>query len=247
MQIGSLMPILVNGLAGVVVAAVSIWLSIILRRITKRLLSFFNSTIAAYVATVLQFIIWVLGAAATVIVADVNLAVILTVVALLSAGFSLALDGTMSDMIAGGKILMMGNLKVGDFVEIGDFFGEVCDLNAFNTALLTNNGTKVTISNSTVLSSILVNHTRGGVLWLTVKIPFLYDRDPIEAKMLISEVIRSVFTVIPDIYHTWVVAGDSYIQEFSILIPLESGSNRNEIASNVSLEVTDALNRWAKL
>ncbi|MCB0098502.1 MAG: mechanosensitive ion channel, partial [Caldilineaceae bacterium] len=71
-------------------------------------------------ASALQLALVAMGVGSAVWLLNVNAAIVLTLVAILSAGISLALDRSAQDVIAGVKLALSGYVREGQYVVIGD-------------------------------------------------------------------------------------------------------------------------------
>ena len=74
--------------------------------------------------------------------------------------FSLASSSALSNMIAGIVLTYTGAFRVGDRVKLGDAFGDVAETAMLATRIRTIKNENITIPNSLVLGSSVVNYTR---------------------------------------------------------------------------------------
>lgn len=76
-----------------------------------------------------------------------------------SLAIGMALSGTLQNFAGGVMLLLFKPYKVGDFVELGGYSGNVKEIQIFNTILLTPDNKTVIIPNSECSSSSLVNYS----------------------------------------------------------------------------------------
>ncbi|MFN8495718.1 MAG: mechanosensitive ion channel [Caldilineaceae bacterium] len=151
--------------------AVTVFLAIRLRQATQRLFLKRAPTWAGFLSNVVQLLVLLAGLSLIVYVAGLNTAVILTVVAIFTAGISLALDGSVRDLIATTKLLTFGYYKVGDIVTLTGHTGKVAEITAFSTILETGIRDKVIIGNKEIVDTIILNHTAVPGRTIQVMIP----------------------------------------------------------------------------
>ncbi|NOR79772.1 MAG: mechanosensitive ion channel, partial [Methyloprofundus sp.] len=72
---------------------------------------------------------------------------------------TLGSSGAMTNITAGIVLLYTRSFKKGDYVKIGETFGQVIERTLIATRLQTTKNENVTIPNSTVLSSLMVNYS----------------------------------------------------------------------------------------
>ena len=121
----------------VIIFAVALLLSSGVRYVTQWLLRRVMPRYAGFVAMGLQFGVLLLGLVVAVQVTGASPAVILTIVAIISAGVSLALDKSAQDAIAGIKLIFFGTVRMGDYVRLGRNYGRVIAMDLFTVTLQT--------------------------------------------------------------------------------------------------------------
>jgi small-conductance mechanosensitive channel len=85
----------------------------------------------------------------------------LTISGIAAIVLSLALQATLSNMIAGILLLLDNTLRVNDLIEYSGAKGEVVKIGLRNTWVKTAEGNVVVISNSQIANGPLTNHTAG--------------------------------------------------------------------------------------
>lgn len=177
--LGSVGEYLVDAIVLLALLSVSFGLSVVARRVIRGQLIKIAPGVAGFFATLVQLGIILGGVILAVYVAGVSGAVLLTVVAILSAGVSLALDHSAQDAIAGVKILVFGYVKAGDHVRLLDSYeGEVVATDLFTVTLRTRERDAVIIPNRNVIGSVVVNKSmiRGQAVDVMVPLRRPYDR-----------------------------------------------------------------------
>jgi small conductance mechanosensitive channel len=72
----------------------------------------------------------------------------------------LALQGTLSNVASGVMLLFLRPFRVFDKIKVADTTGMVREIGLFRTEIVTDNGTFVSIPNSTIFSGTIVNVSR---------------------------------------------------------------------------------------
>jgi small-conductance mechanosensitive channel len=109
--------------------------------------------------------------------------------------FSIGSSSVVSNMVAGMVITYMRSFKIGDRIRVGDAFGDVVEKTLFVVRVQTVKKEIITIPNSTILSSNIVNYSvaaseQGVILYLDVDIGYdiTWER---ASKLLIEAAIKT--------------------------------------------------------
>ncbi len=101
----------------------------------------------------------------------------------------LALQGSLSNFAAGVLIILLRPIRVGEFVEMAGTSGTVNSIKIFTTELLTPDNKTITIPNSRVLESNIVNYSSTGTRRVDMVIGIGYDDDIDKARGVIKDLI----------------------------------------------------------
>ncbi len=101
-----------------------------------------------------------------------------------------AAKDTLSNMIAGIIILWDKPFRVGDMVEIADTYGKITKVTLRSTRMRTLNNEIVSLPNSLIVDSKIINHTLSGSLRLGVPIGIAYKEDIDEARRVLLSTIE---------------------------------------------------------
>ncbi|MBX2848675.1 MAG: mechanosensitive ion channel [Acidiferrobacterales bacterium] len=102
----------------------------------------------------------------------------------------LALQGSLSNFAAGVLIILLRPIRVGDFVEMAGTSGAVHSIRVFTTELRTPDNKAVTIPNSRVLESNIINYSSTGRRRIDMVIGVGYDDDLQLTRKVIEELIQ---------------------------------------------------------
>lgn len=213
--------------------------------ITRKVINFVlqravNDTTRYFVAAFLQLVIIVGGSYKVLIYAGSNPTVILALVAIFSAGLSLSADHSFKNLIAGLSLAASGRVDVNDYITVGAVTGQVKNVGLLSTTLYVSAKGVVTLANSDINETVLINHTRLPYYELTLIIPMSDGHEIGAASDLIRFVLNKSKHVFQDkcsIVHDWTVGGETY----QVVFRIDSYSNRREAAHAVSQNLTEAL------
>lgn len=151
----------------------------------------FTGNLAYYIAMVV------------VIVAALSLVGIPTtsVVAALGAAtlaIGLALQGSLSNFAAGVVIIVFAPYKVGHWIEVGGVYGQVTQVQIFNTMLNTLDNRVVIIPNGHILNGNIINYSLNPFVRLDLIVSISYQDDLLKAKQILLEILQADERITPD-------------------------------------------------
>jgi len=117
-------------------------------------------------------------------------------VGLAGAGFALAMQGVLGNLIAGLTIIFTHPFRVGEYIAIAGVEGEVDTVELFNTTLRHPDRSLVVIPNRKIVGEIL--HNYGSIRQLGIVVGVAYDTDLSHALAVIDETLRSNSRVLKD-------------------------------------------------
>jgi len=82
----------------------------------------------------------------------------------------LALQGSLGNFASGVLILLFRPYRVGDLLAVADHFGEVVEIQIFNTILITDHAKRIVIPNSKVTEGAIVNIAKGSEVLVEVTV-----------------------------------------------------------------------------
>ena len=117
--------------------------------------------------------IWVLGIIIVLSQLDVPINMLLLILFLGGSAIIVAYRNILTDMAASQFISTYQSFKVGEWIEVQDYYGRVIERNLIQTKMLTADNEIVVVPNSTLLRRSVVNRSRSG--GLRVKVPVIVD------------------------------------------------------------------------
>ena len=115
------------------------------------------------------------------------------VAVLAAAGFAigLALQGSLGNFAAGIIILIFRPYRVGDWVQIDDYFGKVEEIQIFNTLLVTPGAKVLVVPNGQVIENVVTNYTTKGSMRLEIHLLTAYEQDFPQLKQILVEAVAA--------------------------------------------------------
>ena len=113
------------------------------------------------------------------------------------AGIALAMQGVLSNIVAGLSIILTKPFRVGQYIQVAGVEGQVEHVSLFSTILLHPDRSKVVIPNRKIVGEIL--HNYGHIRQVSVQVGVAYDTDMAAALQVIAEVVQSNPRVLKDV------------------------------------------------
>jgi len=127
-------------------------------------------TLVSHIQRLASWTIWAIG----IIVAlhELGLETTIFVALLVLAGLALIVGfrNVLADLVAREFLATYRPFKVGDWIQVGEHYGRVAELNVLGTSLVTPDNELVVIPNSMLMRRVIVNRTRAGALRLRVPV-----------------------------------------------------------------------------
>ncbi len=119
---------------------------------------------------------------------------------LAAAGFAvgLALQGSLSNFAAGIIVLIFRPYKIGEWIEVDEKFGQVEEIQIFNTLIVTPGKKTLIIPNSKVIDNVVTNYSRKGFIRLDLSISMPYAESFPKVREILLDAISSCPKVLTD-------------------------------------------------
>ncbi len=153
----------INFLAAVITLIVGIWISSRIGKWVKEALiriDKLDPTLPPVAGSVFRYALLVVTIIAVLAQFGVNTTSIIAVLGAAGLAIGLALQGTLSNVAAGVMILFLRPFKVGNWIEASDISGTVREIGLFTTTIDTFDNVFISVPNSKIWSSTIVNHSR---------------------------------------------------------------------------------------
>jgi small conductance mechanosensitive channel len=145
---------------------------------------------------VLRLMVFVLAALSALDELGVKTAPLLAGLGVAGVGIGLALQGVLSNLVAGLLIIFTKPFRVGEYIELLGVEGQVLSIALFSTTLQHADRSKVVIPNRKIVGEIL--HNYGTIRQLSLSVGVSYDTNITEAITVIREILAQNPRVLKD-------------------------------------------------
>lgn len=151
------------------------------------------------------------------------------------AGVALAMQGLLSNLVAGFVIIFSRPFRVGQYISIVGVEGKVEEISLFNTVLGHTDLSRVVIPNRKIVGEIL--HNYGHIRQISLDVPVAYDTDLSRALATLQQILRDNPSVLQEPTPLIQVAS---LEDFSVQIGVKPWVNVPDYA-RVCGEVNQAI------
>ena len=149
---------------------ISVWIKDALVKVDK-----LDPTLPPVAGSVIRYALLVVTIVAVLAQFGVNTTSIIAVLGAAGLAIGLALQGTLSNVAAGVMLLFLRPFKVGNWIEAANVSGTVREIGLFTTTIDTFDNVYISIPNSTIWSSTIINHSRYNTRRMDIDIGVSYD------------------------------------------------------------------------
>ncbi len=147
------------------------------RIIITRIAGTVPSGLVASLQQIGSWAIWVLGVIIVLNTLDVPILLLLVLLFLGGLTMIVAYRNILTDMAASQFVSTYQPFKVGEWIEVQDYYGRVIERNLIQTKILTPDNEIVIIPNSTLLRRSIINRTRSGALRIQIPVVVSTEMD----------------------------------------------------------------------
>ena len=169
----------VNLLLGIIILVVGLFLTHWIVKFLKQSKVFakLDPSLQSFFANIIKLILIVIVVLTAANIIGVPLTSIITIFASAGVAISLGMQGALGNLVGGVTLLILKPIKSGEFVKIGDHVGFVKDIGAFYTEIKTKDNTIISLPNSSLTNTAIMNFTRGGIRRVEVSFNVSYSSD----------------------------------------------------------------------
>ena len=166
------------------ILAIRLVMNLLKKTLEKSKLEKAAHTLILSLARVTLYILLLLSVASSL---GIDVTGIVALASVLTLALSLALQNMVSNIIGGFTILYTHPFHSGDYVEIGTDAGTVMEIGMTDTKLQTPDNKLISIPNSTVVSSDIVNYSITGTRRVDIAISASYDVPVAKVEQVLME------------------------------------------------------------
>ncbi len=120
---------------------------------------------------------------------EIKLLPLIAGLGVIGVGVGLAMQGVLSNLVAGLTIIFVRSFRVGDYIEIASAHGQVDQIELFSTTLIHPDLSRVIVPNRKIVGEIL--HNYGKIRQANLSVGVAYDTDLNRALEVISRVLAA--------------------------------------------------------
>jgi small conductance mechanosensitive channel len=166
---------------------------VIVRLLLKRFLpkSRFDKTSQAFITTILQYSILLLGLVNALSVMGVDTAGLLASLGIVGITIGFAARDAFSNLISGILIFLDRPFVIGDLVEVGDNYGRVSQITLRSTRIITGDGKMLAVPNAEIINKTVTSYTNFPHLRLDVGVTVGVNERIDKVRQILFEVLQS--------------------------------------------------------
>ncbi|HZL08922.1 MAG TPA: mechanosensitive ion channel domain-containing protein [Prolixibacteraceae bacterium] len=172
------------------------------------------------IATIIRYILVIIGLVIIFQTTGIDLSAIGLLIGALGVGIGFGLQNITNNFISGIIILFERPIKVGDRIEIDKLAGNIVDISARATTIITNDNIAVIVPNSDFINSRVINWSHNNRrIRLNFPVGVSYNEDPENIRTLLTQVANENPGVLrsPEPYVLFDEFGDSSLN-FNLLV-----------------------------
>ena len=237
-----------NIVAAILVLVVGIFVIKIVMRILKKVFakSKVEKAAQSFILSVLKFALWLVLILAVISTLGISITGFVVVLSAASLAISLALESSLSNLVNGFLLVSTKLFKEGDYITVAGNEGTVRAIKMLYTVLRTGDNKTITIPNSKIMSSEIINYSTQKTRRLELKFDVSYSTDIDKAKAIVNEVLDSTPLVLANpeplvvmsalgassvtiLVRVWAMSGDYWTLNWYLLDHIFNEFKRNNI------------------
>ena len=155
-------------------------------------------TLKGFLQNLVKLLLYIIVILTAANVMGVPLTSFVTLLASAGVAISLATQGALSNFVGGMTILLLKPFRAGDYVKIGDTEGTVQSIGVFYTELATPDNKHISLPNSNLTNTAIVNFSREGTRRLDISFGVSYDADMDHVVSTLKEAVQETNGILPD-------------------------------------------------
>ncbi|MBO4298901.1 MAG: mechanosensitive ion channel [Clostridia bacterium] len=186
--------------AGLLVLAVGLFAAHWIVKLMERSRKFIRiePTLRGFLENLARLLLYVTVVLTAAGVMGIPMTSFVTLLASAGVAVSLAMQGALGNFVGGVTMLLLKPFKAGDYVKIGDTEGTAKVVGVFYTELVTPDNRHISLPNSSLTSTAIVNYTREGTRRLDMVFGVSYRADMDEVFSVLMGVVRARGEVLSD-------------------------------------------------
>ena len=192
------------------------------------------------IAQICGYLILTIGIVVALQSAGLNLSALAVFAGAVGVGIGFGLQNIARNFISGLVVLAERPIKIGDRVEVGTVTGQVKDIGARSTTILTNDNITIIVPNSDFIEKPVINWSHGDPrVRFRIRVGISVDSDVPKACKILTEIARAHPAALKD-PEPWVVFdkfGDSSFELELVVWSLEMSYRPRAFRSDLNFEI----------
>ena len=159
-------------------------------------------TLETFLNNLIRLILYLVVILTAANVVGIPLTSIITLIGTAGVAISLALQGALSNLVGGAMLLLLKTIKVGEYVKINDanssIEGTVQAIGAFYTELIMPDNRRLSIPNSSLTNTPIVNFSREGTRRQDISYSVSYASDMDTVFSVLKNLAQNDPRILPD-------------------------------------------------
>ncbi len=202
----------------IILFIIGIWIIRLIRKVVRKAMTKANAEVGVrqFVDSFINAALFVLLILLIAIQCGVDAASIVAIIGSAGVAVSLAVQGSLSNLIGGVLILILKPFTVGDYIvdSASGKEGVVTEIKIFHTKLRTVDNQIVILPNGSLANNVITNVTKEDTRRIDIKVGISYTADMEKAKTVLTSMLEADGSVLKDKEHRVVVnkLGESSVE-----------------------------------
>lgn len=190
----------VNLLLGIIILIVGFFLIHWLVKFLRRSKAFakLDASLQSFFVNAIKLVLAVIVVLSAANVIGVPLTSVLTIFASAGVAISLGMQGALGNLVGGLTLLILKPIKTGEYVKIGEYRGIVKNIGAFYTEIKTLDNSLISLPNSNLTNTAIVNYSREGISRIEASFTVSYNSNIDKVREVLLEMARKCDYVLED-------------------------------------------------
>ena len=167
---------LLGGLAVLVLGLILVrWIVKLIKRSKK--LDKIDPLAKSFIIGLIRVLLIAVVLISAISIMGVPLTSVITLLASAGVAVSLALQGALGNFVGGMMLLILKQIRADEYIKVGEIEGTVQSVGIFYTELIAADGRHISMPNSSLTNTAIVNYTREGIRRLDLEFGVAYGAD----------------------------------------------------------------------
>ena len=190
----------VNLLMGIIILVVGLflvhWLIKFLK--SRKALAKLDPSLQSFFINAIKLVLIIIVVLSAASVIGVPLTSVITLFASAGVAISLGMQGALGNLVGGVTLLILKPIKVGEYVKVGEYRGIVKNIGAFYTEIKTLDNSLISLPNSNLTNTAIVNYSREGISRIEASFTVSYNSDIDKVREVLLDMARKGEKVLED-------------------------------------------------